>query len=212
MERTSISFAEDLADLPQPLERVRDLQHGLGDFDLEAEIGGDHVGQAARILQIFDDDHDVRNQHLAEADDPFDLLLHGSHDGFALEGGARGLGFGDFLDPDGIIGIGLDVSGDLGLGEALHQNLDPLVGQLQHPHDDADGADRVDVVRRGVLDVEGLLRREEDHPVARERRLDGLDRHLAADEQRQHHVRKHDDVAHRQQRQLVREFPRFEAA
>jgi len=88
----------------------------------------------------------------------------------------------------------------------LNENLDPLVGQLQHPHDDADRADRMDVVRGGVLDVEGLLRRQEDHPVARQRGLDRLDRHFAADEQRQHHVRKHDDVAHRQQGQLVGNF------
>ena len=117
-----------------------------------------------------------------------------------------GLGFGDFLDAHGIIGFGLDIAGNLGLREALDENLDAFVGQLQHPHDDADRADRVDVLRGGVLDVEGLLRRQEDHPVARQRGFDGLDRHLAADEQRQHHVGKHDDVAHRQQRQLVRDL------
>ena len=61
----------------------------------------------------------------------------------------------------------------------------------------------MDIVGSGILDVQGLLRRQEDHPVARQCRFDRLDRHLAAYKQRQDHVRKHDNVADGEQRELV---------
>ena len=109
MERTSISFAENLADLPQALNRIDDFQDGLRDLDLEAEIGRHHVGQPAGVFEVFDHDHHVRDQDFAEAHDPFDLFFDGPHDGFGFEGGAAGLSFDQFVDPDGIIGIGLNV-------------------------------------------------------------------------------------------------------
>ncbi len=121
----------------------------------------------------------------------------------ALERGARSFGLGDLVDAHGIVGFGLDIAGDLRFRETLHENLDPLIRQLQHAHDDADCADRMDIVGSGILDVQGLLRRQEDHPVAGQCRFDRLDRHLAADKQRQDHVGKDDDVADGQQRELV---------
>ena len=109
MESTSISFAENLADLPQALNRIDDFQHRLRDIDLQPEIGRDHVGQSTGILEVFDHDHDVGNQDFAETHDLFDLLLDGPHDGFCLKGGSRRLVFGQLVDPDGVIGIGLNV-------------------------------------------------------------------------------------------------------
>ena len=81
--------------------------------------------------------------------------------------------------------------------EPLHQNLDALVGQFEHPHDDAHGADGMDVFRLRVFHIQGFLRGEEDHAIARERRLDRLDRHFASDEQREHHIGEDDDISHR---------------
>jgi hypothetical protein len=64
----------------------------------------------------------------------------------------------------------------------------------------------VNVVRLRVFHIQGFLGGEEQHAVARERGFDRLDRHLASDKQREHHVRKHDDISDRQQGQLVRRF------
>ena len=57
-----------------------------------------------------------------------------------------------------------------------------------------------------------LLRREEDHTIAGQRRFNGLDGHVSSDEQRQHHIRKDDDIPNRQQRKLVRGFRYFAVA
>src|SRR5687768_2596580 len=61
----------------------------------------------------------------------------------------------------------------------------------------------MNVVGSGVFDVQRLLRGEEDHAVAGERRLNRLDRHLSTDEQGKHHVGKYDDIANGKQGQLV---------
>ena len=57
-----------------------------------------------------------------------------------------------------------------------------------------------DVVRRRLVGLRVLLRGEEDVLVARHRRVERVDRPLAADEELRHHVREHDDVPQRQKR------------
>jgi hypothetical protein len=53
------------------------------------------------------------------------------------------------------------------------------------------------------------LRREHDHAVFGQRLIDGADRTLAADEQRNDHERKDHDVAQRQHRQRFRDLDLF---
>lgn len=146
------------------------------------------------------------HQGLAEPHDPFELLLDRSHHGFGFKRRPGWLGLGQFRNPDRIVGIGLDIVLDLALGEALYQDFDPFIREFEHPHDDPDGADLVDVVRLGILDVQGFLGGQEDHPVPGQRRLDGLDRHVAADKERQDHVREDDDVPDREQGHLIRDL------
>ncbi len=56
----------------------------------------------------------------------------------------------------------------------------------------------------GLVDLRVALRGEEQPLVRGERPLDGEQRRLAADDERHHRVRKHDDVPQRHHRQLVR--------
>ncbi len=58
----------------------------------------------------------------------------------------------------------------------------------------------------GIFDVERFLSREEDHSIAGKGRFDGLNRHVASDEQGKHHVRKDDDISDGQQRELTGHF------
>ena len=140
-------LAEDLADMPEAFDRIDDLQDCLGDLDLEAEIGRDHVGKPSGVFEIFDDDHHVRDEDFAETHDPFDLFFDRPHGGFGFKGGAGRLVSMSFVDAHGIIGIGLDVALNLGFREPLHENFDAFIGQFQHPHDDADRADGMDIFR-----------------------------------------------------------------
>ena len=79
---------------------------------------------------------------------------------------SRRLVFGEFVDAHGVVGLSLNVARDLGFGEPLHENFDAFIGQFQHPHDDADRADGMNILRCGILDVQGFLRRQEDHSIA----------------------------------------------
>ena len=84
---------------------------------------------------------------------------------------------------------------------ALDQHLHRAVGQLQHLQHRRDAADVVEVLGGRVV-LRGLLLRDEQDVLAGvHRHVERLDRLRASDEQRDHHVREHDDVAQRQQRQ-----------
>ena len=84
---------------------------------------------------------------------------------------------------------------------AFDQHLHGAVGQLQHLQDGGDAADVVQVLGRRVVLGRLLLGDQQDVLAGVHRDVERLDRFRAADEQRDHHVREHDDVAQRQQRQ-----------
>ena len=84
---------------------------------------------------------------------------------------------------------------------ALDQHLHRAVGQLQHLQHRGDAADVVEILGRRVVLRRLLLRDEQDVLAGIHRDVERLDRLRAPDEQRDHHVREHDDVAQRQQRQ-----------
>ncbi len=132
---------ENVAHLPQSKNRIGNLQDCLGCVDFEPKVGGHHVGQSARFFQVLDDDHHIRDQHLAQTDDPLDLFLDRPHDRFGFECRGRWLRVGEFVDPHRVVWIGLNVFRDLCLGDTLDEDFDPFIREFQHPHDDPDGAD-----------------------------------------------------------------------
>ncbi len=139
-------FAENLADMPEAFDRINDFQDGLGDLDLEAEIGRHHVGKPSGVFEVFDHDHHVRDQDFAETHDPFNLFLDRSHGGFGFKGGTCRFVFDEFVDTHRVVGLGLDVARYLGFRESLYEDFDAFIGQFQHPHDDADRTDSMDVL------------------------------------------------------------------
>ena len=94
------------------------------------------------------------------------------------------------------VGEGLD----LRARGALDQNLDGAVGQLQQLQDIGERADVVDRVGFRIV-VGGIdLGGKQDLLFRAHHLFQRLDRLLAADEQRNDHVREHDDVAQREDR------------
>ena len=89
--------------------------------------------------------------------------------------------------------------------DALDQHLDGAVGQLQQLQDRRDGADAVQVLGLRVVDVGLLLRDQQDALVGLHRRFERLNRFLAADEQRDDHVRVNNDVPQRQHRHVLQD-------
>src|SRR4030066_331986 len=83
----------------------------------------------------------------------------------------------------------------------VDEHLCRTVGELQDLDDVGDGPDGEDIPFPGLVRRRVLLGGEEDEPVLRERGIEGRDRPVPPDEKRNHHVREHDDVPQREQRQ-----------
>jgi hypothetical protein len=197
--------AQQCVDLAQAADGVADLQDLLRLLDPQAQVRSDQVRQPARVVHAARDGQDLGRQVL-ERQELFELLAHAAHQCLDLDAERRGRLGGQRLDRHVDVRLGAQELGDADLGEALHQHLQPAVGQAHHAHDHADHADRVEVVRSGLVDLGIALRHERQQPVALDRRLDRVRRDVAADEQGQDHRREDDGVANGQERELTRDL------
>src|SRR2546428_499696 len=78
--------------------------------------------------------------------------------------------------------------------------------KLQHPHDDAHGADVEQVLLGRLLHLAVLLRHQQDHPVVGQGLVDRPDGALAADREGHDDERIDDDVPERQDGELLRDL------
>ena len=158
----------------------------------------DGVGELALVLDLIQGHEDFGRDLLVELDVLLELRDHRPGQRFEVLLAARLV-----LDR---LGVGLEER--LGPGEApdprppgaFDQDLDRAVGQLQKLQHGADGADRVDVVRAGVVLAGVALRDQQYLLVVVHDVFEGADRFLAPDEERDDHVREDDDVPQRQDR------------
>jgi len=184
----------------QPLGGVQGLQQLLLVAEADADMGGDGVGQARRVVDPGQGLQQLRRQ-LAVG---LDVLLEQPHqrarDGVQL---ARLAAVGGFHHHPGAGqgAIHLADRVDVGAGQALDQHLDGAVRQLQQLQHLRQRADRMQVGGTRVVGFRRLLRDQQDPLVALHREVERADRLVAADKQRDHHVREHHDVAQRQHRQ-----------
>ena len=88
--------------------------------------------------------------------------------------------------------------------QALDDQPQAAVGQLEHLVDVRGGADRVQIVLQRLLDRGVALREHRDQLAVRDGVVDQADRALARHRQRHERIRKEDRVAQRQDRQLGR--------
>jgi hypothetical protein len=86
---------------------------------------------------------------------------------------------------------------------ALDQNLDGAVGQLQQLQNGCHRAETVQILELRIVDVSLLLRHQHDALVGLHGRVEGVNRFLAPNEQRDDHVRIYHDVAQWQHRHAV---------
>lgn len=166
------------------------------------QVSGDGVGQATGIVDAAHGREDLGRDLLVELDVLVELLRDRTAQGLDL---GRMLGLGrdgrDFGD-EVLAGLG-DGTGRRAL-QAFDEHLHGAVRQLQHLQDAGDAADLEHVFGLRLVLAGGLLGDQHDLAAGFHRgfqRLDGLG---APDEQRDDHVREHDDVTQRQQRQRDR--------
>ena len=185
-------------DVFETFAHVLDLEHLLLGIELERHVRGDGVGEATRLLDAGERGQDFR-RHLAIE---LHVLLELRDDRTRQHVHLALVVLLDVLERADLGGEVLagDQLLDLGALDAFDQHLDRAVRQLQQLQNRRDGAEAIQILRTRIVDV-GLLLRDQQDLLARAHRLvERENRFLAADEQRNDHVRIHDHVAQRQHR------------
>ena len=100
----------------------------------------------------------------------------------------------------------------LGAALALDENLHGAVGQFQQLQHGRERADRIDRVGRRIVVAGVVLRREQNWTVGPGDLLQGANRFVASDKQRDDHVGKHDDIAQGKDREALDRSRRNRAA
>ena len=139
--------------------------------------------------------------------DLLDDLGEGALDvaGQRLELGRRLDHVGQRLDPRDQVGLLGDVLGDPHPLGRLNEDPDRAVGHLEHPGDDPDHADVVELVGAGLVELGVAGGDQDERALAAEHVVDQLDRALLADRQRGQRVGIGDHVLQRQHRQRRRQ-------
>jgi hypothetical protein len=179
---------------------VEHLEHLLLLLELERQVRRHGVGEAPRLVDAGKRSEDLRRDLLVQ----LDVLVERGEQRAAhrLDLGQRRVverHRHGFRDP---VRSHVDHVADVRAGAAFYQYFDCPIGQLQHLQDVRHAANRIHVLRAGIVLRGGLLRHEQDRFPCFHRgfhRLDGLG---SPDEQRDHHVGEHHHIAQGQQRIL----------
>ena len=182
--------------LLEPLGNRGRLQDLLLLGNLDREMRGDRVGELGVVLDLLDDADHLGRHLLVELHIVLELVDDGARERFRLDLLAGVVGENDRI---GLVIFGaVGVALDLGARGALDQHLHGAVGQLEQLQHARERAGLVDRVGRRVVVGRVLLGGEQDERVGAHDLFKRLDRLLAADEERNDHVREHDDVPQRQ--------------
>ena len=200
LDLQDVDFAFEHAE--QVLEALADVAH-LEDLllllELERQMRGNRVREAAAVVDTRHRRQDLRRDLLVQLDVLVELREQRTP--HRLDFMRRTRFAGDRLRVRGeVLAMLLDAL-DLRALRSLDEHFHRAVRQLEHLQHRRDTADVVEILGRRVV-LRGLLLRDEQDVLAGvHRHVERLDRFGASDEQRDHHVREHDDVAKRQQRQ-----------
>ena len=156
----------------------------------------DRIGQATGLFDARERREDLGRHLLVELHILLELSNHGArqHVHLALFV-ALHVGHGrDFGREE----LALDQFFDAGAVHALDQHFDGAVRQLQQLQNGRDGADAVEILTLGVIDVGLFLGDQENALIGLHGQIECNDGFFTPDEQRNHHVRIHHHVTQRQ--------------
>ena len=180
----------------EALFRAEHLKHFLLLLELQRQVRGDGVGQAARLVDARQRGQDFRRNFLVE----LHVLVE-----LGDQRAAHRLDFGgDFvvrLDRRGLDGEmrrRIQYLVDMRALAAFDQHFDRAVGQFQHLQDIGHRADRIKVFGRRLVFRRRFLGDEHNAFTGFHRGLERFDGLRAADEQWNDHMREHHHIAQRQ--------------
>ena len=211
-----LDLGADLDDLELAGEDLRQAAKSLGDVDLlqkrlpvvglQPERSPDQVGEQTRVVDVGHHDLELVGQVGDVAGDGRERLLNVAHQRGQFRTGdddVRPLG-----DLRHEIRVARDPAVEVDSLSALDEHSQGAVGNPDHPRDDADHADVVQILRAGGLELGGSARDHRDRAVTPERLVDQLDAPLLTDVERDQHLRKRDRVPEGQHPDLTRERAR----
>ena len=185
----------------QTLAHAKNLQHLLLLLQFERQMGGNGIGQTAGIIDAGQRGQDFRRNFLVE----FHILVE-----LCDQRAAHCLGLAIrsvFGRNDFHLCIEMAVrvkhTQHIDALRAFHEHLHRAVRQFEHLQNVRHTADGIQVIQAGIVFGRRFLRDQHDALAGLHggfQRLDGLG---AADKQRDDHMRKHHDIAQRQQRVQV---------
>jgi len=178
------------------------LENALGIGCFHAHVGGDKVGQAARIVHALQDGKNVWRGKATQGQHLFALLAHGAQQGLHRGVYHRDL-LGQGFNARFKEGFHLAVARNPCAAHALHKNFHPRIGHLEHAHDLHYGADLVEVFRLGIFGGFFFLRAHKQVPPVFQGCVHGLYGFVASDEQRQDHIVEDNHVSNGQHGQRV---------
>ena len=196
---------QDRRDRAQPLLDVHLLEDLLALLGPDrAERRGDEVAERARVVDVRRSELQLFGQVRREADDPPEQALHVARQ--RLELGCLLEHVGERAELAEQIGVDVETVLELHALDALDEDAQRPVGDLDHLVDERDRADVVDVVPAGRLDRAVLRRDQREQAVAGDDVVDQPDRALLSDRERRHRLREHHGLLQRQHRQRRREL------
>ncbi len=182
-------------DFFQPLGNDGRLQDQLLVGDLDGQMRSHGVGQFGVVLDLLDHADDFRRHFLVEFHIAFEFIDDRARQRFGLDLIARGIRDHRGFRLEIILAIGVAI--DLRARGAFDQHLHGAVGQLQKLQHAGERADAKDGVGRRIVVGGVLLGREQDECVRTHDLFERLDGLLAADEERNDHMRENNYVPQR---------------
>ncbi len=188
---------------------VERLQHFLLGFGRDgAEAGGNEVRQAARVGDVRGERLQIVGHQRRQRDDLLKVRLDVPLQRIDLETVFFLEHLGGFDDAAAEIGTGRGDLLEAHAREALHDDAQAAVGQLEHLVDLAGGADRVKVGLRRLVFAGFLLREHGNGLAARHGLVNQFDRAFTRHRQRHEGLWKQHGVAQRQHRHFRRHAER----
>ena len=183
---------EHVSDPGQTLGGIEDLQQFLLLFDGKLEVGGDGVRQLGGVFHAHSRDHGFVIQRLAQLYILFEQSCNPLHPGLNLR---VGLGrIARHAERNLHVAFALADLKNFAALNALDQNLDVAIGQLETLHDVDDSAHLVDLIGLGFVDAGVVLGGQEDLLIGGQRLFQGTNTRFPSHHEWGHHVGEDDHV------------------
>ena len=195
---------EEAVERVHPRADVQRLEHLLLDRGADGrQARGDEVGELSRIGDVAGERLEIVGQQRRQRDDLLEIALDVALQRVDFQVIFVAEHLVGHRDHRAEVGTGLHHAIEADARQALDNQPEAAVGQLEHLVDMRGRADRIEVLLQGLLDGRLFLREDANHPAGRAGFVDQADRRLARDCQGHEGIGEQHRVAERQHGHVV---------